>query len=53
MLMNSDTARRSTIKDQNDNYLWVPGLVNDQPDKLRGVPVAIDENMPSVSAGAL
>jgi HK97 family phage major capsid protein len=52
-LMNSTTAALVTkMKDGDGNYLWREGITMDQPPTLLGRPVEIDENMPSVAAGA-
>jgi len=40
------------FKDGDGNYLWRPGLMENAPDTLLGKPVAIDDNMPDIGAGA-
>jgi HK97 family phage major capsid protein len=53
ILMNSDTGRIVRLmKDGNGSYLVVPGLALDQPDRLCGIRVVYDENMPNVVAGS-
>lgn len=53
ILMNSDTGRVvRQLKDGMGNYLVVPGLALDQPDRLCGIPVVYDENMPNIAAGS-
>jgi HK97 family phage major capsid protein len=52
-LANSDTCRQLRLmKDGSGQYLWVPGF-GGSSDRLCGVPMTIDENMPSVGANAL
>lgn len=36
-----------------DNYLWIPGLVAGEPDRLLGHPVVLSENVPTIAANAL
>ncbi len=40
------------FKDGDGNYLWRPGLLENAPDTLLGKPIAIDDNMPDIGAGA-
>lgn len=52
-IMNSTLAAKvRKFKDDQDNYLWAPGLQAGQPDRLLGYPVEIDEGMPNVAANA-
>lgn len=51
-VMNSATlARVRKLKSTDGNFLWQPGLVNGQPDRLLGYPVIEAETMPNVAAG--
>ena len=51
--MASSTARAVMgLKDSNGRFLWTDGLAAGQPPMLLGRPVAFDENMPVVAAGA-
>lgn len=51
-VMNSATlAQVRKLKSADGNFLWQPGLVNGQPDRLLGYPVIEAENMPNVAAG--
>lgn len=53
-LMNSSTAAViAKMKDGQGNYIWREGLILDEPARLLGSPVEIDENMPSIAAGAM
>lgn len=53
-LMNSQTAATiAKMKDGDGNYLWRETYVAGQPATLLGYPVAIDEGMPAIAAGAL
>lgn len=52
-LMSSTTASAMRkLKDGQGNYLWQPSYIVGQPPTLLGYPVAVDENMPAVAAGA-
>lgn len=52
-LMASSTARAVMgLKDGDGRFLWIDGLAAGQPPTLLGRPVAFDENMPVVAAGA-
>lgn len=52
-VMNSATANIvRKFRDGVGNYLWSASIVAGQPDRLLGYPVAIDEAMPDVGAGA-
>jgi HK97 family phage major capsid protein len=48
-VMNSSTAAAvRKLKDADNNYLWLPGLVAGQPDRLLGYPVETWEQMDDV-----
>jgi HK97 family phage major capsid protein len=50
--LNSLTAAAvRKLKDATGQYLWVQGLIDGQPDRLLGYPVAIWEDMPDIGAG--
>lgn len=50
--MNSaTTASVRKLKNSDGDYLWAPGLVAGQPDRLLGYPVATWEQMPDVADG--
>lgn len=51
----SDSALKVArkLKDQNDQYLWAPGLVAGEPDTILGRPVLNETNMPDVAADAV
>jgi len=50
-LMNDSVLRViRQMKDDQDNYLWRPGLEMGAPSTLLGSPVAIDDNMPNLGA---
>jgi HK97 family phage major capsid protein len=50
-VMNSATARiLAKYKDQQNQYLWQPSVINGQPDRFLGYPVTIAEAMPDVGA---
>jgi HK97 family phage major capsid protein len=52
-VMNSTTlAQVRKLKDANGAFLWQPGLVDGQPDRLLGYPLVEAEDMPDVGAGA-
>ena len=52
-VMNSATlADVRKIKTDDGAFLWQPGLVDGQPDRLLGYPVVEAEDMPDVAAGA-
>lgn len=52
-LMSSATTRLvMKLKDGEGRYLWTDGLVAGQPPTLLGRPVAVDETMPPIAAGA-
>lgn len=40
------------FKDGDGNYIWRPGLLENAPDTLLGKPIAIEDNMPDIGAGA-
>lgn len=53
-LMNSATAGViAKLKDGQGNYLWREAFLVGQPATILGRPVEIDENMPSIAAGAI
>ncbi|MFM6829269.1 MAG: phage major capsid protein, partial [Novosphingobium sp.] len=53
-VMNSATlAAVRKLKTADGAFLWQPGLVNGQPDRLLGYPVIEAEDMPDVAAGQL
>ncbi len=53
-LMNSQTAAYiAKMKDGQGNYIWREGLIADEPPRLLGRPVEIDENMPNIAAAAM
>ena len=52
-VMNSSTlATVRKLKTSDGAFLWQPGLVEGQPDRLLGYPVLEAEDMPSVESGA-
>ncbi len=52
-VMNSATlASIRKIKTTDGNFLWQPGLVEGQPDRLLGYPVVEAEDMPDIAGGA-
>ena len=52
-VMNSATLSEvRKLKTSDGAFLWQPGLVEGQPDRLLGYPVVEAEDMPDVSAGA-
>ena len=52
-VMNAGTlAQIRKLKDATGAYLWQPGLVAGQPDRLLGYPVIEASDMPDVAAGA-
>ena len=52
MLNTNTLAVVNKWKDKEGNYIWRPGLVEGQPDKLLGFPIAENEDMPDVGSGA-
>lgn len=53
-VMNSKTlAEVRKLKTADGAFLWQPGLVDGQPDRLLGYPVVEAEDMPDIAAGAL
>lgn len=53
-VMNSATlARVRKLKTADGAFLWQPGMVEGQPDRLLGYPVVEAEDMPDVAAGAV
>lgn len=51
-VMNSATlARVRKLKTADGAFLWQPGMVENQPDRLLGYPVVEAEDMPDVAAG--
>ena len=53
LMPRSVQLRVRTLKDDRGNYLWQPGLVQGQPDRLLGYPVHDAEDMPEMVAGSL
>lgn len=52
-VMNSATlAEVRKLKTSDGGFLWQPGLVEGQPDRLLGYPVVEAEDMPDIAAGA-
>ena len=52
-VMNSATlAEVRKLKTADGAFLWQPGLVEGQPDRLLGYPVVEAEDMPDIAAGA-
>ena len=52
-VMNSATlAEIRKLKTDDGAFLWQPGLVEGQPDRLLGYPVVEAEDMPDIAAGA-
>ena len=52
-VMNSTTlAEVRKLKDSTGAFLWQPGLVESQPDRLLGYPVVEAQDMPDISANA-
>ena len=52
-VMNSATlAEVRKLKTADGAFLWQPGMVEGQPDRLLGYPVVEAEDMPDISAGA-
>lgn len=52
-LMNDATCEKiRTLKDGEGNYIWRPGLIEASPDSLLGKPVAYDDNVSDIGAGA-
>lgn len=53
-IMNSATAATiRKFKDGQGRFIWTDALIEGQPSVLLGYPVAIDENMPDITAGSL
>jgi len=53
-VMNSATlASVRKLKTADGNFLWQPGLVDGQPDRLLGYPVIEAEDMPDIAAGTV
>ena len=53
-VMNSATlAEIRKLKTDDGAFLWQPGLVEGQPDRLLGYPVVEAEDMPDIAAGAI
>lgn len=51
-VMNSSTlAEVRKLKTTDGAFLWQPGLVDGQPDRLLGYPVVEAEDMPAIAAG--
>jgi HK97 family phage major capsid protein len=51
-VMNSATlAEVRKLKATDGNFLWQPGLIEGQPDRLLGYPVVEAEDMPDIAAG--
>lgn len=52
-VMNSATlAEVRKLKAADGNFLWQPGLIEGQPDRLLGYPVVEAEDMPDIAPGA-
>jgi HK97 family phage major capsid protein len=52
-VMNSTTlAEVRKLKTGDGGFLWQPGLVEGQPDRLLGYPIVEAEDMPDIAAGA-
>jgi HK97 family phage major capsid protein len=52
-VMNSATlAEVRKLKAADGNFLWQPGLIEGQPDRLLGYPVVEAEDMPDIAAGS-
>ena len=52
-VMNSATlAEVRKLRTANGAFLWQPGMVDGQPDRLLGYPVVEAEDMPDIAAGA-
>ncbi len=53
-VMNSATlAEVRKLRSEDGAFLWQPGLVEGQPDRLLGYPVVEAEDMPDIAAGAV
>lgn len=53
-VMNSKTlAEVRKLKAADGSFLWQPGLLENQPNRLLGYPVVEAEDMPDIAAGAL
>jgi HK97 family phage major capsid protein len=53
-VMNSATlAEVRKLRSEDGAFLWQPGLVEGQPDRLLGYPVVEAEDMPDITAGAI
>ncbi len=53
-VMNSATlAEVRKLRREDGAFLWQPGLVEGQPDRLLGYPVVEAEDMPDIAAGAI
>lgn len=52
-LMNSRTLSYvRKLKDNQNQYLWVPGLQAGTPDRLLGYPISVWEDMDNISTGS-
>ncbi len=51
IMADSTIAALRKLKDNDDNYLWRPGLTADAPDTILGYPVFADPNMPTLATG--
>ena len=52
-LVNDSTVKAiRKLKDNNNNYLWQPGLTAGQPDTILGRPVYTSSFVPTIAAGA-
>jgi len=52
-LMNDATCEKiRALKDGDGNYIWRPGLMEGTPDVLLGKPIAYDDNVADIGAGA-
>ena len=52
-LVNDSTVKAiRKLKDNNNNYLWQPGLTAGQPDTILGRPVYTSSYVPTIAAGA-
>ena len=52
LLNDSTIAALRLLKDNNNQYIWQPGLKEGEPDKLLGRPVYTSPFMPTIAAGA-
>lgn len=53
-VINSNTLEKiRTMKNDQKDYIWKPGIESGQPSTLLGYPVYEDENMPDIAANSL